>query len=191
MKPIKRSFFKQETIKIAKALLGNYLVNKTKEGTTIGKIIETEAYLSNDLASHSSKGKTKRNEAMFGHPGKAYVYFTYGMYHCFNVVTAKEGIGEAVLIRALEPISGINLMKKRRKTNDLRELCSGPAKLAIAMGISKAHNKIDLIDGKLKLCKGETIKEKDIIKTSRIGISKGKSLPYRFYIKSNQFISRR
>ena len=192
---IKKSFFNnnKSTLDIAKALLGKYLAHETKEGTTIGKIVETEAYLSNDPASHSSKGKTKRNEAMFGPPGKAYVYFTYGMYNCFNVVTAKQGIGEAVLIRALEPIEGISLMKRRRKKENLRDLCNGPAKLVMAMGISKAHNNNDLIEGKLKLLQTNMINKinkKDIIQTSRIGISKGRDLKYRFYIKDNSFVSK-
>ncbi|MEM4271737.1 MAG: DNA-3-methyladenine glycosylase [Candidatus Pacearchaeota archaeon] len=191
MKPISERFFKRSTIEIAKALLGCYLVNETSEGMVIGKIVETEAYLSNDPASHSSRGMTRRNETMFGAPGKAYVYFTYGMYHCFNVVTAPEGIGEAVLIRALEPIEGVDIMKKRRKKERIKELCSGPAKLAIAMGIDKKHNGISLIDGKLKILEGKKANEKEIIKTTRIGISEGKNLPYRFYLKNSDFVSKK
>lgn len=190
MNPLTKAFFKKDTLQIAKALLGCYLINRVKEGKTMGKIIETEAYLKNDPASHSFNGQTKRNKSMFGPAGKAYVYLTYGMYNCFNVVTEKEGIGEAVLIRALEPIEGIDLMKKRRNTDNLRQLCSGPAKLVMAMGINKAHNGIDLIDGELRLLRGNKIIDGDIIQTSRIGLSKGKNLPYRFYIKDNQFVSK-
>jgi DNA-3-methyladenine glycosylase len=185
MKRITKSFFKKSTLEIARALLGCYLVNKTKEGELIGKIVETEAYLANDPASHSFNGKTKRNSAMFGSPGKAYVYFTYGMYHCFNVVTAKEGIGEAVLIRALEPIKGIELMKKRRNQDNINELCNGPAKLVQAMGITKKHNGISLLEGSLRLCKGDKIAKNNIAKSKRIGISKGTNLSYRFYLKDN------
>lgn len=190
MKPITKSFFKKNTLEIARALLNCYIVNNAKEGETMGKIVETEAYLSNDPASHSFNGKTKRNSTMFGQPGKAYVYFTYGMHHCFNVVTREEGVGEAVLIRALEPISGIELMKKRRKTNNIKNLCSGPAKLVQAMGIEKKHNGLDIIEGKLRICMGKPIEDNNIIQTKRIGISKGADLPYRFYIKDNAFVSK-
>ena len=190
MKSLTKSFFKKDTLEIAKALLGCYLVNETKQGKTIGKIVETEAYLADDPASHSFNGKTKRNEAMFGPSGKAYVYFTYGMYNCFNIVTKEKGIGEAVLIRALEPLSGIELMKERRKTENLKNLCSGPAKLVQAMGISKEHNGVDLLNGKLQICKGKSIIKGSIIKTKRIGISKGVNLPYRFYIKDSSFVSK-
>ena len=189
MKSLAKSFFKQDTLEIAKALLGCYLINNTKEGKVIGRIVETEAYLANDPASHSFKGKTRRNQAMFGPPGRAYVYFTYGMHHCFNVVTAKEGIGEAVLIRALEPVFGIELMKKRRKMENIGTLCDGPAKLVQAMGISKEHNGLDIIKGKLRLRKENKIKE-DIITAKRIGLSRGEHLPYRFYLKESSFVSR-
>jgi DNA-3-methyladenine glycosylase len=183
MKSLQKSFFNKSTIEVAKALLGCSLVHETKEGISIGKIIETEAYLQDDPASHSFKGKTKRNEAMFGSSGRAYVYFTYGMYNCFNVSTNKEGIGEAVLIRALEPVKGVELMKKRRQVENIGELCDGPAKLVIAMGITKKHNNANLANGNLRIIKGEKIPNNKIIKTARIGISKGIELPYRFILK--------
>lgn len=193
MKPLSKSFFKKSTNEVAKNLLSCYLVSKSKEGTTIGKIIETESYLYNDPASHSFNGKTIRNEAMFGLPGRAYIYFTYGMYFCFNVTTNKKGIGEAVLIRALEPIKGINLMKKRRNTDNLHQLCSGPAKLVIALGIKKEDYGLDLTKENSRVKIFSQIKEKkfEIIETKRIGISKGKELPHRFYIKGSKFISRK
>lgn len=190
MKPVKRAFFNKSTLETARDLLGCYLVSKSKDGEIIGKIAETEAYLKDDPAAHSFAGKTKRNEVMFGPSGRAYVYFTYGMHYCFNVVTEKEGKGEAVLIRALEPIEGLELMKKRRKTADKRNLCSGPAKLTQALGITKEHNGIDLMGGELQLCLGEKINRENIIQTTRIGISKGENLPYRFFIKDNPFVSR-
>ena len=182
---MKKSFYNQNTIKVAESLLGKYLVNNN----VVGKIVETEAYLSDDPASHSSKGKTKRNEKMFGPPGSAYIYLIYGVHSCFNVVTRPEGIGEAVLIRALEPISGINLMKKRRKTNKIKNLCSGPGKLTSSMGISKEHNGASLMEGNLRIVDKKS--KHEIISTKRIGITKGADLNYRFYIRGNEFVSRR
>lgn len=181
---MRRDFFNQDTREAAKELLGKYLVN----GNVVGKIVETEAYLQDDPGSHSFKGKTKRNEKMFGKPGTAYVYTIYGIHNCFNIVTKQEGVGEAVLIRALEPISGIDLMKRRRKTKDVKSLCSGPGKLVSAMGISKKHNGIDLIKGKLRVIGKKSSHE--IVETKRIGLTNGKDLDYRFYIKGNDFVSR-
>lgn len=191
MKPLTKSFFSKSTLEVAKNLLGCILISKNKEGITIGKIVETESYLQNDPSSHSYNGKTLRNSPMFNSPGHAYVYFTYGMYFCFNVSTNKKGIGEAVLIRALEPLEGIDLMKKRRKKEDLKELCNGPAKLVQALGITKEQNNLFLLDknSSLVLCNGK--KEKfEIIQTKRIGISKGIELPHRFYVKGSGFVSK-
>ncbi|MDP3727967.1 MAG: DNA-3-methyladenine glycosylase [bacterium] len=183
-----QKLFKKDTKDFAQELLGMYLIHESPEGKTIGKIVETEAYLWNDPAAHSFRGKTMRNSPMFGKPGTAYVYFTYGMHYCFNVVTANVGIGEAVLIRALEPIEGIELMKKRRKREDLYNLCNGPAKLVQAMGISKEHNTHFLLHKPLYL--EERKKEMfSIVKKTRIGISLAKNKLFRFYIKGNDFVS--
>ena len=179
------------TIKVALNLLGNYLVHHTSQGTCVGRIVETEAYLADDPACHASRGMTKRNRVMFGPPGHAYVYFVYGMYHCFNVVTAPEGVGEAVLIRALEPVKGIDLMFARRpKAGKAENLCNGPAKLVLAMGISREQNGISLCEKPLLLEKNSFGKKK-IVTTTRIGITEGAHLPYRFYLKNNPFVSRR
>lgn len=179
------SFFDCSTLELAQKLLGKYLVHESPEGKTVGKIVEVEAYLFNDPASHSFCGKTKRNEPMFENAGIAYVYFIYGNYFCFNIVSNKEGIGEAVLIRALEPVEGIELMKIRRGNKDL---CSGPGKLAQAMGINKEHNKVNLLSGKLRI--ENNFEDFKIVKTTRIGISKGKGKLFRFYIKGNKFITK-
>ena len=187
---MRKEFFKKDTKSIEQSLVVMYLIHESPEGKTVGKIVETEAYLFNDPAAHSFRGKTQRNAPMFGKPGRAYVYFTYGMHYCFNIVTGKEGIGEAVLIRALEPIEGIGLMKKRRKQEDLSRLCNGPAKLVQAMGITKNYNNISLVKRPLYI-EDKNKENFCIVRKSRIGISLAKSKLLRFYIKGNIFVSKR
>jgi DNA-3-methyladenine glycosylase len=188
---------KKSTVRLAKELLGTFLVHDSPHGRTVGRIVETEAYLLNDAACHANKGKTPRNAVMFGPPGHAYIYFIYGMYHCFNVVTAREGVGEAVLIRALEPIHGIAVMQKRRKTSELHQLCSGPGKLVLAMGITPSLNGAPLFKGALTLWSADSFaghpapRKMDIVTTPRIGITLATELPLRFYIKGCAFASRR
>ena len=178
-------FFNQPTTDLAKALLGKYLVL----GDLKGKIVETEAYLyHDDPGCHAAKGLTKRNAPMFGPAGRTYVYFIYGMYYCLNVVSGKIGEGEAVLIRALEPVEGIEIMKERRKTSKIENLCSGPGKLTQAFGITKEHNNKSLLSGELQLHKSP---EKPVIKSSRrIGLSEGEELELRFFIEGNRFVSK-
>jgi DNA-3-methyladenine glycosylase len=183
------SFYNRFTVDVAKDLLGCILYNKTEEGITKGKIVEVEAYVQNDPASHSYNGKTSRNKIMFGPAGHAYVYFIYGMYHCFNIVTREEGIGEGVMLRALEPLEGLDLMKKRRRTNDLYNLCSGPAKLVQALDIKANYNGKNITKGNFIIC-NKSNEKIDIVETTRIGIKKGCELPLRFYIKGNSFISK-
>ena len=184
-----KKFFSQPTVDLARSLLGKYLVF----GDSKGKIVETEAYLyRNDPGCHASRGQTQRNAPMFGPAGYTYVYFIYGMYHCLNIVSGKTGEGEAVLIRALEPVSGINCMIKRRKTNNIQNLCNGPGKLTQAFGITLQHNNISLFskDSSIKkLCICDSKEQPDIQTSTRIGLSAGKDLPLRFYIKGNTFVS--
>lgn len=184
-------FFARDTNQVARELLGCYLVHDSAAGLTAGKIIETEAYLQHgDPACHASRGKTKRNAMMFGPPGVAYVYFTYGMHYCFNVATNTAGVGDAVLIRALKPVTGIELMQCRRGRDKLTDLCSGPAKLTQAMGITKEHNGLDLTTiGSIIIYPGEPVEE--ITTTTRIGIRLGAELPYRYYVKGSPFISKK
>ena len=187
-----RAFYARDTVLVARELLGHVLVHDTSEGLAAGRIVETEAYLQGDPACHASRGMTPRNRVMFGPPGHAYVYIIYGMYHCFNVVTAREGVGEAVLIRALEPLEGIPLMQARRGKEKLKDLCRGPAMLAQAMGISRNNNGEDMVvGGRLVVCRGEAVGEDDLVTTTRVGISQGAELPLRFYIKGNNYISRK
>lgn len=198
MKALKPQFFQGSTLQIARKLLGTYLAHYSSEGLCIGKIVETEAYLQNDAASHAFKGPNARNAAMFGPAGRAYIYFIYGMYHCFNVSTRIEGKGEAVLIRALEPILGIELMKKRREKKrgrkiPLKDLCNGPGKLVIAMGIHAAQNHFNLLESELLLLPRNYFGKAEKMKmgqSPRIGISQAKELHYRFYLEKNPFISK-
>ena len=181
-----RKFYSRNTKVVAKELLGKILVN----GKCKGKIVETEAYFGkNDPASHSYGKITKRNIIMYQKPGTIYVYFTYGNHWMLNVVTEKEGVPGAVLIRALEPLKGIGLMRKRRGTKDIKNLTTGPGKLTKAFGIDKRHNGLDITKGNLFI---ENSNEKfKIIKTTRIGIPKGKEKLLRFFIKDNDFISKK
>ncbi len=192
-----QTFYAQETITVAKQLLGCFLVHLEGEETTLGRIVETEAYLWNDPAAHAFVGKTKRNRVLFGPVGHAYVYFIYGMHYCVNAVTGQTGKGEAVLIRALEPLQGIPVMQKRRHTEPIPLLCSGPAKLAEALAITLALNGVALFDGPLQIWSPESlpsappIETAEIVETTRIGISKAKELPLRFYLKGSSSLSRK
>lgn len=183
------------TKRLAKSLLGCFLVHTVNGQLIGGRIVETEAYLSkNDPACHAHKGMTKRNETMFSRPGLSYVYLIYGMYHCFNVVSAKEGQGEAVLIRALEPVFGLEEMKHNRNTVKIANLCSGPGKLAQALAITKEQNGVCLRKSQLRLHRRESFKTKPsrikVCSSTRIGINQGSELALRFLIEKNPFVSK-
>ncbi|HZK18402.1 MAG TPA: DNA-3-methyladenine glycosylase [Clostridia bacterium] len=186
-----RDFYRRDTVSVARDLLGHYLVHRTTEGVTAGKIVETEAYLQGDPACHAFRGMTPRNEAMFGMPGKSYVFLIYGVHYCFNVVSAAEGVGEAVLVRALEPVKGISLMRVRRNRKRKKNLCKGPGCLTQAMGITMEHNNMDLTGETLFVTKGKDKSPENIVVTTRVGISKGADLPLRFYIMDSPYISRK
>ncbi|MEA5405917.1 DNA-3-methyladenine glycosylase [Arcicella sp. DC2W] len=181
-----------DTLTVAKNLLGYRLVHESDEGITAGIIVETEAYLQDDPACHAYRKKSLRNAPMFGVAGTVYVYQIYGMHFCVNIATNQKDIGEAVLIRALEPIEGIDLMEKRRKSNVLKNLCSGPGKLVQAMGIHKGMNDWHILENDLKILPPlSDYSETPIVTTTRIGITQGATLPYRFYLKDNSFISKK
>ena len=190
-KPLPRSFYVRDTKEVAKDLLGKILVRKLTEGIIKGKIVETEAYYGeNDPASHAFRGKTKRARIMWGIPGTAYVYLIYGMYHLFNIVTEEKGKAGAVLIRALDPLEGIGLMKKIRKIDEIKNLTNGPGKLTQAFAITNKEHKQDLLSGSLVIEEG--IKEEfEIISTTRIGVNAAGQAKLRFYIKGNEFVSKR
>lgn len=191
MQRLEMSFFERPTIKIARSLLGKILVHASQAGVAAGRIVETEAYLfHHDPACHAARGKTNRNAAMFGPPGTAYVYLVYGLHYCFNVVAGKAGVGEAVLVRSLEPLSGLDLMASRRGTPKMRLLSSGPGRLCQALGIGEAQNGADLSAGSLFLAE-DGYPEAEIITTGRVGINVAADLPLRFYIAGNPFVSRK
>lgn len=172
----------------ARSLLGWKLVHDSPEGRTAGYIVETEAYSMEDPASHTFNGPSVRNAAMFERAGTVYVYFTYGMHYCVNIVTGQVGQGQGVLIRALEPVEGIEIMRQRRKIDLLEQLTNGPAKLTQAMGITKKQGGMHIDDRVVYLEPG--ISANKIVQTTRIGISKAVDQPWRFYIANNAFVSR-
>jgi len=189
-KRLDRKFYNRSTLKVAKELLGKYLVIEKNEIYVSGKIVETEAYIGpDDPASHAYRGLTPRNKVMFGEPGYAYVYLTYGMHHCLNFVTERKGFPAAVLIRALEPADGIEILRKRKKAKDLINLTNGPAKLCQALGIDRTLNGVDLCSDIIYV-EDRGNKPTKIVSTSRIGIKEGKDKKWRFYIENNGFVSK-
>ena len=187
-----RSFYGRDTLEVAKDLLGKTLVRKLDGERLSLKIIETEAYCGPwDRACHASKGMTERNRVMFGEPGHAYVYFIYGMYYCLNLVTEQNGYPAAVLIRAGEPLNGIEVMRSlRKKAKKDTDLTSGPGKLCMALGIDRGLNGADLCDGILFVEDAPPVK--NIVSANRIGVDYAgeyKDKPWRFYIKNNPYVS--
>ncbi len=183
-----RGFYRRPTVDVARDLLGKVLVH----GETSGAIVETEAYLGgDDLASHSAAGITDRTRVIFGPPGHAYVYLSYGMHECLNIVAERDGVPGCVLIRALEPLDGIEIMRARRQGAKAdRDLASGPGKLTQALGITRAQNGADVTRGELVVRTGNVADAFDIAVSPRIGITKCADLPLRFTIAGNRFVSR-
>ena len=178
----------RKTVEVARDLLGRALVH----GACAGRIVETEAYLGlEDLAAHASRGITDRTRVIFGPPGHAYVYFIYGMHDCLNLIAEPPGVPGCVLIRALEPLAGIEVMQRRRPAARRPEdLASGPAKLTRAMGITRAHNGRDVTRGDLVVRRYEGGPGFEIGVTPRIGITHCADWPLRFVVKGSRFVSR-
>lgn len=176
---------------IAPRLLGCELKREIEGVKLRGRIIETESYDQTDVASHSYQGQTERTKVMFGSAGHLYVYFTYGMHYCCNVVVGPKGYGAAVLIRALEPIEGEATMAKLRGQGSGRGLTNGPAKLCQAFGIGKDLNGHNLTKSPLTLIIKPPLAKQKITQTTRIGISKGKDVPCRFYVTDNLYVSKK
>ena len=177
---LKRSFYERPTIEVARTLLGKVLVH----GETAGIIVETGAYLGgDDLASHSARGVTNRTRVIYGPPGHAYVYLIYGIYECLNIVAESAGQPGCVLVRALEPVAGIEIMRQRRPAvRKLEDLASGPGKLTLALGITRADNGADVTRGSLVVREPTGQRAFEIAVTPRIGIAKCADLPLRFVL---------
>jgi len=185
-----KTFYARPTLQVAKQLLGQILVHETPEGTVSGRIVEVEAYLpTRDPGCHAARGKTPRNEVMFGPPGHAYVYFCYGNHFMFNFVTEKEGIPGAVLVRALEPLRGQEWMARWRggRTPEDLGLTNGPGKLVQAMGIRREQNRQALWRKPLYVLRSKVKAAVGV--TTRIGITEGSELPLRFYVKGSPYLS--
>lgn len=180
------SFYDRDPRQVAVDLLGCILVHETPEGVTSGIVVETEAYRPEDPACHAYKGPTMRNRNIFGRPGLAYVYLSYGIHKLLNAVCEEEGVGSAVLIRALRPLEGQDIMKERRGRN--RDLCSGPGRLTQALGVELAGDGSDLTNGNLYLASNEP-PEGEVVSTTRIGISRGTELPWRYLVEGERDVS--
>ena len=189
--PLPLDFYQRKTLDLVPEILGKVLVRKIGGKTLSGRIVEIEAYIGNDPASHAARGKTERNKVMFEDGGISYVYFTYGMHFCFNIVTGKKGFPAAFLVRALEPIDGIEIMKKLRGTDIVKNLTNGPAKLCQAMQIDRKLNGVKLDSKDFFIADdGFEVKKKDVGRSTRIGIRVGTDLKWRFFLNGNEFVSK-
>jgi DNA-3-methyladenine glycosylase len=196
--PLARSFYEPSAQVVAPLLLGHWLVRRTSEGFSGGVIVETEAYVANDPSCHAYRGETRRNRAMFGPPGRAYVYFIYGNHWCFNAVCCPAGTAEAVLLRALEPGFGLGWMQQRRAVSQLKELTNGPAKFCAALGIDRQLDHADLCanDSPIQIAENPArarvvTQLGPVITTTRVGLSQASDWPLRFYLEGSAFVSRR
>lgn len=180
MEKLDREFYRRDTIEAARVLLGKILVRRTDEGVISGRIVETEAYVYGDPASHSTRGRTPRTEVMFGEPGHAYVYFIHGLHNCMNIVSHPDDLPGGVLLRALQPIDGIELMQRNRGKDSVTDLCSGPGKLTQAMAIDTSLRGEDLLEDRLYVIDDET-DVGEIVARPRIGVKKAADRLLRFY----------
>ncbi len=215
--PLPRDFYLQETLTVARGLLGCVLVHCADDGLLAGRISETEAYRYDDPASHAYRGRTRRNATLFGPPGHAYIYFTYGMHYCLNAVTESEGVGAGVLIRALEPLIGMERMALRRGLTEqsvsggddrarqvryARALTAGPGRLCSAFGLDRRLDGVDLTTGevlwiaepipnrKARTSEARNIETPEVVASPRIGISRGIDLLWRFTLRDDPYVSR-
>lgn len=189
-----QSFYQRSNVvQVAKDLIGKRLITNVNDMLTSGIIVETEAYSYKERGCHAYKGPTERNKVMFEKGGISYVYLCYGMHHLFNVVTNQSGKADAVLIRALEPELGMDLMMERMKVNSIKRITSGPGKLTKALGITKSWNGVDLLGDQLWIEEGDKVSSSKIKADARIGIDyagEDALLPWRFSIKDNKWVSK-
>jgi DNA-3-methyladenine glycosylase len=186
-----RPFFARDPVTLARDLLGRVLFYRTPEGLLAGHIVETEAYTgADDPASHAFRGRTARNAVMFGPAGHAYVYFTYGMHYCLNVTAEASGTAGAVLLRALEPLAGVEIMRARGDRGAARRLLSGPGKIGRAFGLTLADNGRDFTRGPLGLAAGSPVADRDVGVSRRIGITRAVDRPYRFVVIGSPSVSK-
>jgi DNA-3-methyladenine glycosylase len=184
-----RSFYNRPTLDVARDLLGKIIVCNFPQGRLEARIVEVEAYIGeDDPACHAAPGLTARNRVMYGRPGFSYVYFIYGMYHCFNIVTEREGFPAAVLLRAAEPVGGLEIMKQNSPRSRIATILSGPGKFCRAFGLTGKHSGVDLT-GNMIYLRDAPAPECDIVITRRVGIKKGVDLSYRFYLGGSNAVS--
>jgi DNA-3-methyladenine glycosylase len=195
--PLPRTLFNPSAAVVAPRLLGHILVRQTPGGTMAAIIVETEAYIVDDPACHGYGGESVRNRSMYGLPGHAYVYFIYGVYWCVNAVCRPKGTAEAVLIRAVEPLAGLELMRKHRPVAHDKQLTNGPGKLCTALAIDRTLDGADLCDAQSPLWIARNPKHKKLlldkgpmVTTTRIGITKAAHLLLRFYLKGSSSVSK-
>jgi DNA-3-methyladenine glycosylase len=189
--PLPAKFYDRDTEQVARDLLGAVLRCTTADGVASGRIVETEAYLGeHDLACHAASGHTQRTRWLYGPPGTAYVYFIYGVHWCFNAVTRAVGSPSAVLVRALEPLEGVELMRERRGNVRDRDLTNGPGKLCEALGITGAMNGLPLWKKPLEILRGVPVPDSQVQVTPRIGITKSAEWPLRWLVKDSPYVSK-
>jgi len=192
-KPLPARFYQRETLTVARELLGKIIVRKTDNQVMTALIVETEAYIGDhDPASHSYNKITERNKVMYSDGGKVYVYFIYGNYYCFNIVTGKKGEGNAVLIRAAQPLTGIEQMKKfRGSINSIHDLTNGPSKLCMALGIDGSlYGEEVTKQGRVYVTRNRISGKIRVAISKRIGINAATDFPYRFFIKDNPYVTK-
>jgi DNA-3-methyladenine glycosylase len=189
---LRRAFFSRDPVIVARDLLGRILFYRAPEGLLAGRIVETEAYTGEaDPASHAFHGRTARNAVMFGTGGHAYVYFSYGMHYCLNVTADSPGVAGAVLLRALEPLAGMEIMRRRGDHGSEVRLLSGPGKIGRGFGLTLKDNGRDFTGGPLGLAAGTPVPDGQVVITRRIGISRAVDLPYRFTVLGSRSVSGR
>ena len=191
-KPLTRSFYARPSLAVARALLGRDLARTLDDGTVLrARIVECEAYRQDDPASHSFKGRTPTRETMFGPPGHLYVYVSYGMHFCMNVVTGRDGEGSAVLLRAAEPLEGLERMAELRGLSSPRLLLAGPGRLCQGLAIARSHDGTDLVLGDaLRIERGRPVPDEDVVVGPRVGLTVAREHPWRFTVRGSRFVSR-